>query len=1272
MPPRRKAGSSDHLDGGGPESSPDPLAASLNENTAHARRRAPRAAKQPLVSSPPSRQNRRSSITQTAEFDSPSKSMVLNTGRPGGVSPWRIRVTVEAAPGSDEENMESPTVKRVTRTKTTTVPLKDADAPSPVKRRGRPRKSDAAGAKPRRSGTPVRARAKASARSSSVGADASAADVDTDTAPKKRRGRPRKHFRAPTEEGDTITVGVQHTQDALSAGSASVATEEPEAALDEAEGANIQDDIATPEPETQTTVPVIETTLAIPQDPRVKAAEDPLLDGTSLMPPIDKRPDTLREIEMPITFTPPQTELSKRIRARKGTPAAKGKPLAEISSDEESDEESGMRTPSATDEEAQREEFEPVQMPEMEDDDDEDQLQDVTNFAFDEGATRMPDDTTILESENFSMVSVDSLPSSGGLTSPPNAYQANTPTVQNTGSTLENRHLRIPPSDRRQMRSSPRAIAKSSPGPSRKVPLAAQFKSSPPVAPPRHKTPTIDPEPPSNPPPIQPTHLPSKTETPKLGRVVKAGVALQGVVDPNRATPETAPSQRARVEQRDRLDDLFRGFSERTRRELQAGLRLGEQLAQQNQTSNQSSPSLSSPIKAKGPPAPTDDIFAPQRKHRNSRLLSPEDEYAIPSPPPAAQPADVQYPSLNIADQESHLISPARSEDEMSWKVDTPPTRASGAAGRRNMTAVNERGEVIRGREISVIADEDGPGQKEEYADIWQEEASRSSDLPEADSASPEKSPQLQDLFAQDGPIKPARGKLPRTWRRKSSSDFQYSDEAEEPQEPTPPSTESDEPSREKVDKAKGRMVESAIPEEEDKEYDDMSEASDDTGMFFHSNLPSLFNKKRSAELRRKKTEKLDLSLLMNEGESLLPESSPPVPASKIPATNKPNPFLNTPPRFPTLRSSPAKSSPLRQEIRASDTSSESIQQRADESTLPLTPSSPFHTQVDGDTVLSTASDQRQLLEEMRAPTDSSFRRIRNEADDYLDAYEPQERTLHEIEEVTEPSRSWNKATTMMPSSPPAIKQTFEESMLKPKRTYAPLFGSETTFTESPRSAPLKAAKAPLSALKPPARPVIAVAPPTEEPAPPSSGIFSRLTSTLWSALGNAPPPTHPILAKFDPIPKVEPWTKTHYKTLDALFQLHKNKPSLFSPSSSSSTSNTNNALLSNFLRTSKRPYVGARYSVWGYSVTLDEALVVLCAVYMQLLTLKDVFEYEERTGKNIQMGDCGPGVSGEMITEEEVVRRLASVVMGEDLRRDEKRGKVIVRRGGMSVEWPE
>lgn len=62
----------------------------------------------------------------------------------GNLSPWRIRVTVEAEHEDDENTQDGPRKKLKPSTITTKVPLKDEESapPSAKRRRGRPRKSD--------------------------------------------------------------------------------------------------------------------------------------------------------------------------------------------------------------------------------------------------------------------------------------------------------------------------------------------------------------------------------------------------------------------------------------------------------------------------------------------------------------------------------------------------------------------------------------------------------------------------------------------------------------------------------------------------------------------------------------------------------------------------------------------------------------------------------------------------------------------------------------------------------------------------------------------------------------------------------------------------------------------------------------------------------------------------------------------------------------------------------------------------------------------------
>jgi hypothetical protein len=1189
--------------------------------------------------------------------------MVLNTPRSGGRSPWKIRVTVAAEPGagSDDENMASPTVEHVTRTNTTTIPLKDADGSSPVKRRGRPRKSDVAtSANAKRNGTPVRKRLQSQERDTSVGA--------SDSAPKKRRGRPRKSIQPPKEDEQTLDIIEK--------------------------------------------VPTIQTTLATPQkDP----TPQPIRQATSLMQPDEKTKGRNRrpfvEYEEPVVFTPPVTDLSQRLRARKGTPHTK-KVVVEISSGEESD----IDTPSDSDEDApepmittgaeeNEDDIEHVQEQEVEDDD----VHNMTNYAFDEGTTRMPDDTTVMDSENFSMVSVDSLPSHRGLMKQVNRDVTAIPTDRNMADTLNQSYLEIPSVNAPNSLTIPQFSAETLSAPL--LTPTEELQTNPMLSnSSRYQTPAVNSAPPSRPPSIEPAdYCASEASTPEIGSAVKAGVALQGLMDPNRITPTPRSHAPGTDAQRDSLNDLFRGFSAGTRKELQAGLRLGEQLAAQKR----SMPTSSSPVKPTST-ASSDDVFFPQAKSPALRLPTPEeqDEDSSPPPPPVDH-SEVHYPKLDAQKAGAQLISPARSDDELIGQVDAPLV----APATHNPSPVMPATSAPKGSQAA------NGSEKEVYEDIWQEEASRSS-LPDHDG---KHAPQMHDLLAFEGPIKPARGKLPRTWRRKNPSDFNYNDEAEEQvQEPTrsaskrsdwpisktmpvsgstvrtSPSEDSDEPTSTELDQGKGGVLQ-LPPVEEDH---DMSDASDDTdtGMFFQSNLPNLYKGKQTGGRRSATRGEQNHSLLMENGQSLIPDSSPP--SVKTPPQQQPHPFVN-PPLLAALQSSPFKSSPLRQQARVSDTE-DSFQQETfvEESSLPVLQSSPFHTNVEV-SMVSAASDQQQFRQEMEGATDLSIRRVREEADAHAEAYESQYRTLNEIEEVTEHSRTLRSAVML----PGPSSSRIDHSLLSRERSYSAVFGQE----QSTASANQQSLVTHLSARSP----VIARTPRARSPPPAQApGLFSRLTSGLWGVIGGSAPvqptePTtphlshspqlpdkmhapmsfinlparsplskspmrlrHPALAKFHPLPKIEPWTKTHYKTLDALYQMHKRDPYLFAPSPEETTSNRNNTLFEHFIQTQSSPFLGAIYSNWGYSATITAPLVVLCAVFMQLLTLDDVEAYERVSGRGIEMGECAlPGEGEEedevRIGDFQVVARLASVVMGEDLRRDERRRVEIRRAGSVQIKWP-
>ena len=160
------------------------------------------------------------------------------------------------------------------------------------------------------------------------------------------------------------------------------------------------------------------------------------------------------------------------------------------------------------------------------------------------------------------------------------------------------------------------------------------------------------------------------------------------------------------------------------------------------------------------------------------------------------------------------------------------------------------------------------------------------------------------------------------------------------------------------------------------------------------------------------------------------------------------------------------------------------------------------------------------------------------------------------------------------------------------------------------------------------------------------------MISRLWNSLAFSKPVTDPHLTRYRLLPKVEPWTKTHYKVMDRMYQALKRSPDEFSQSNPS-----NPALPRAF-----SSEIGTMMANWGYSVTFTPEHMVLAARFFRLLTL------DEAASDDIEVGDCCPGPAGKMIDEETVCLRLFSVIVGEDIRRDERLGIPIDRSGRVTA----
>lgn len=382
---------------------------------------------------------------------------------------------------------------------------------------------------------------------------------------------------------------------------------------------------------------------------------------------------------------------------------------------------------------------------------------------------------SILESEGFSMVSVSSL-SSAGNQSAGSVYQD------------ESQHEHTP-------------LAMSSPS----LPQAPQIV--PAQSSPRHLKETGD-------------------GTPKLVRVVRAGIALQGALSPNPRIPVLGspfqrseklspfPAENIPVPQQGRasttsrarspkecLDDLFGGFGAGTRRELKAGLRLGEELAKRQQKALQT-PAFSSKVE--------DDVFLQEAGSESVQLPSSvsTESYSLNRPGSGSQ---VKYPLLS----NNQLPSPARSEvnaddDRMSWKADTPVKADSHrlapvsqplheeqfgsnapddsmvrreAEWQQEREAVSRQIELANKSQVIVIGSDDGEEEAQQEdgdaedtndSDIWQAEA-------HSVDHSRETTPEVPTALLQSEVLKPRRSKLPGPWR--CNSQVIYSDELEPTEE---------------------------------------------------------------------------------------------------------------------------------------------------------------------------------------------------------------------------------------------------------------------------------------------------------------------------------------------------------------------------------------------------------------------------------------------------------------------------------------------------------
>ena len=232
----------------------------------------------------------------------------------------------------------------------------------------------------------------------------------------------------------------------------------------------------------------------------------------------------------------------------------------------------------------------------------------------------------------------------------------------------------------------------------------------------------------------------SKQAKPKLIRDVNTGVALQGVVNPMGSSKKNRDSQLESKQPPEAsaqtgLDDLFSGFGARTRRELRAGLRLGEELARRQQQMEEHAQSLHHSEA---------DVFQEIAKSSHHQST----EYNENQLGEAVVPKEVRYPHLSTR---KPLPSPDTSLDEKfgqnknmqvtDEKRIAPPSPGSSVLERQEVsrqianadsnkvTVVDSDNSSVISSDSDVSDDQDGHHNAgpDDETDIWQTEAKSNS-----------------------------------------------------------------------------------------------------------------------------------------------------------------------------------------------------------------------------------------------------------------------------------------------------------------------------------------------------------------------------------------------------------------------------------------------------------------------------------------------------------------------------------------------------------------
>ncbi|KAJ5155905.1 hypothetical protein N7492_008708 [Penicillium capsulatum] len=487
----------------------------------------------------------------TMKLDGRQRSLSPEKIQPeGDVSPWRIRVTLEA---TQDENEGGPSPKRSRpSTFTTKVPLKDERSPliekTPVRRRGRPRKSDL----PLQSGSPW------------PGSPGNTPGPQGTTPQNGKRGRPRKGTPRPNaqdmdiDDKPTPALSIEPEYHASPMDTTADVVAEPGRHWSPgnllAEGGYDSDSLGADD------LPVAEFTMptAPIQPERDNNAGREYGRASYDTPVIGDTEHHFQDNDENIHSTPSKMPSPSRDRT-----------VSSIRSSRLAGHTSSPRTyPTPTPTSSLEDENHGMGF------DDGHGVADEPLQSEDAGPAENHEEfDSIMESEGFTMISLDTLPSAKqhGLGSSTRTATDNPAKIlqDRENGRIGERLKRKLPGTIHDLRNDKQSSARSSPAGEGRSPVPNTLaRKSPPANVPYPDLPAVIS-------PAKAASSPKRKPLTSLSKLVRVGMALQGPFRP----PENAWAGDSNVNRKERLEDIFGTFSPDTRRELRAAMALGQELA---------------------------------------------------------------------------------------------------------------------------------------------------------------------------------------------------------------------------------------------------------------------------------------------------------------------------------------------------------------------------------------------------------------------------------------------------------------------------------------------------------------------------------------------------------------------------------------------------------------------------------------------------------------------------------------------------------------------